>query len=173
MLNLLIAPAIAEDIPALVDLVNSAYRGERSRRGWTTEADFLEGDLRTDIPTLSREMTQPDALIVKCSNEMGAILGCVYLQGKMDALYLGMLTVDPNYQNLGIGKKLLQAAADHAKKYHYTSIQMNVISLRAELIGWYERQGYHKTGEKKPFLVDPVFGIPQVPLDFVVLSKQI
>ena len=36
-------PATPADVPALVALVNSAYRGESSRAGWTTEADLLDG----------------------------------------------------------------------------------------------------------------------------------
>jgi len=170
---MIIAPATTEDIPCLVDLANQAYRGEISRRGWTTEADLIEGSLRTDVASLSQDMNQPESLVLKCTNAIGAIVGCVYLQGKKNSLYLGMLSVSPNHQNLGIGKKLLKASADHAQKNHYATIQMTVISLREELILWYERQGFQKTGGKKPFLVDPLFGVPKIPLEFVVLSKPI
>ncbi len=168
-----IVPATPEDIPALVDLVNSAYRGEKSREGWTTEADLIEGALRTDVPTLSHEIGLPGACMLKCLDASGTLVGCVYLRGQAHSLYLGMLSVSPSQQNLGIGKQLLHAATQHAQKNHFATIHMTVISLRSELIAWYKRQGYLKTGEKKPFPRDPTFGVPKLPLEFVVLSKQV
>src|SRR5262245_55189865 len=92
------------DVQDLVKLVNSAYRGEGSKKGWTTEADLLAGDLRTDEPTLTRMMTAPDSVFLKYRNDEGVIEGCVYLQKRGDKLYLGMLSVSPELQARGIGK---------------------------------------------------------------------
>jgi len=168
-----ILTATNTDIPLLVSLINSAYRGEASRRGWTTEADLLEGELRTDIPTLTQVMNKPAAVILKHTDEEGRITGCVFLEKHERGLYLGMLSVSPELQAAGIGKKLLAAATDHAKANDCHVIFMSVISLRHELIAWYERYGYQLTGETKPFPVDNRFGEAKQPLEFAIMEKKI
>lgn len=102
------------EVPMLVKLVNSAYRGIGSKRGWTTEADLLDG-LRVNEETLTAMLHTPGAVIAKYSNEAGETEGCVYLEQQGDKLYLGLLTVSPDIQAKGIGKILLQAAEQHAK----------------------------------------------------------
>jgi ribosomal protein S18 acetylase RimI-like enzyme len=168
-----IKPAGVIDIPDLVKLVNSAYRGESSKKGWTTEADLLAGDLRTDDSTLSSMMNSPGSAILKYTNDTGVIEGCVYLQKRGDRLYLGMLSVSPVLQSSGIGKKLMTAAHDYAQAQNCRSIFMRVISVRPELIAWYERRGYYLTGETEPLPNDPRFGIPTQPLEFVIMEKKI
>ena len=88
-------------------------------------------------------------------------------------IYLGMLTVSPALQDRGIGKKLLAAADEYAKQQHCSAIFMTVISVRSELIAWYERHGYKRTGETKPFPTDNRFGMTTQPLEFVVLEKEL
>jgi ribosomal protein S18 acetylase RimI-like enzyme len=166
----LIAHVTEKDISALDILVNSAYRGESSKKGWTTEADLL-GGLRTDKDSLSKLITEPGGSILKYSGEDGNLQGCVYLKIKGSKLYLGMLTVSPELQAKGIGKKLLFAAETHARKSGCTSVIMTVISVRHELIAWYERHGYRPTGETEPFPTDPKFGLPKQPLVFIVMEK--
>ena len=168
-----VSPASIRDIPALVALINSAYRGEASKKGWTTEADLLKGELRTDIPTLTAIIENTDAVILKYVSEKGSITGCVYLHIKERGLYLGMLTVSPQLQGAGIGKQLLAAADNYAKENNCNSIFMNVISLRHELIAWYERNGYRQTDERVPFPTDHRFGVPVQPLEFVILEKEV
>lgn len=165
--------ATSGDIPALVSLLNSAYRGDASKKGWTTEAHLLKGELRTDETTLQKLMQQPGAVFLKYTNEENETEGCVFLQKKETKLYLGMLSVSPLIQAKGIGKQLMAAAIDHAKQQNCTSVFMRVISVRHELIAWYERQGYHKTGETEPFPADDRFGIPAQPLEFVIMEKMI
>ena len=160
------------DIAELVQLINSAYRGDSSRQGWTTEADILSG-IRTDIETLRTELTAPGAQMLKATNEKGVIDGCVFLQQQQLQLYLGMLTVAPHLQNKGLGKRLLQAAESVAKDLSCTHIAMTVISLRHELIDWYKRHGYRPTGENRPFIVGEHIGVPSQPLSFIVLKKNI
>lgn len=159
-----------EDVPQLVSLINSAYRGEVSRQGWTTEADLLEGELRTDIATLTNLMNDPEGLVLKYVNDEG-ILGSVYLKKQERGLYLGMLTVSPKKQTAGIGKELMKAAEEIAREKNCPCIFMNVISVRDELIAWYERQGYFKTGETKPLPADTRFGKPTRPLEFAIMQK--
>lgn len=165
-------PATLNDIDALEVLINSAYRGDTSKKGWTTEADLL-GGIRTDKESLTALLTKPGATFLVVEHETG-LAGCVYLEIQGNALYLGMLTVSPELQNAGIGKKLMQAAEGFAKQHQLTKITMTVISVRHELIAWYERHGYHKTGETKPFpMNNPKFGLPKQFLEFVVMEKGV
>ena len=167
-----ILTATEADIPALNALVNSAYRGDSSRRGWTTEADLLDG-IRTTDESLRTMLQNPAATILKYE-VAGQLLGCVYLEKKDDALYLGMLTVSPDAQTGGIGKQLMAAAEQLARDRHCRAVTMTVIPQRTELIAWYERRGYRLTGETQPFpMDDPRFGLPKVPLSFIVLEKEI
>ncbi|HEX7903812.1 MAG TPA: GNAT family N-acetyltransferase [Chitinophagaceae bacterium] len=166
-----IITATTNDIPALVTLMNSAFRGEVSKQGWTTEADLLEGDKRTDEATVTELMQTPGAIFLKYVNEKSEPIGCVFLQKKESKLYLGMLTVSPAIQAKGIGKQLMNAAAEYAKQQHCSAIFMNVISLRPELIAWYERQGYYKTGKTAPFPNDNRFGTPTQSLEFLIMEK--
>ena len=155
----------------MLTLVNSAYRGEHSKKGWTTEADLLEG-LRTDADSLTKMLNKQDAAILKFCNSDNVLQGCVYLENKGNKMYLGMLTVSPLEQAKGIGKKLLFAGEKYAGDQKCSAIEMTVISVRDELIRWYQKHGFYKTGETKPFS-DIKFGIPKQPLEFIVLEKKL
>jgi ribosomal protein S18 acetylase RimI-like enzyme len=162
------------DIPFIVSLLNMGYRGEVSKLGWTTEADLLLGDKRTDEEDISRLMQAPGAIFLKYTELPDEkISGCVFLQKTEKRLYLGMLCVSPYVQTRGIGKQLLAAAEDFARQMQCDSIFMSVISKRYELIHWYERKGYRPTGETKPFPVSEKFGIPTQHLEFIILEKEI
>jgi ribosomal protein S18 acetylase RimI-like enzyme len=168
----MILKATIKDIPEINILVNSAYRGDSSRQGWTTEADLLDG-IRTDERLLTETINKEDVTILKYVHN-DKIEGIVSLTTANDHIYLGMLTVNPMIQNQGIGKKLLMAAVDFAIEHQKPKIRMTVISTRAELIAWYERHGYVKTGETSPFPMDnPDFGLPKQFLEFVVLEKSV
>lgn len=168
----MIAIARKEDAPMLSELVNAAYRGDSSRKGWTTEADLLDGT-RTDANAIKDLIANPGTLVLKYL-EGEKILGCVELNRKGDRLYLGMLTVDPSCQGKGIGKILMTAAEKEAGNQRCQSIFMTVISVRHELIAWYVRHGYRDTGQRKPFFVpDARWGLPKMDLEFVILEKKI
>jgi len=168
-----IVPADLEDIPALVTLMNCAYHGDASKKGWTTEAHLLKGELRTDESTLFKLINLPGARFLKYVNEKNEIQGCVFLQKKENKIYLGMLSVSPLIQAKGIGKQLMAAGEMYVKEQACHSIFMKVISIRHELIAWYERQGYNRTGKTEPFPIDNRFGIPTQPLEFIILEKTI
>jgi GNAT superfamily N-acetyltransferase len=171
-LDLQISIATLADIPALVLLVNSAYRGESSKKGWTTEAELLDG-VRIMPESLLEQMNGQGQYIFKATNEQGNIVGCVSLLEKEQKIYLGMLTVQPTIQGGGIGKLLLNASEDFAKQKGKSCIEMTVISVRKELIAFYERRGYLLTGEKRPFPNDPKFGIHKQALEFIVMEKNL
>lgn len=159
----------------IVKLVNSAYRGEGAKKGWTTEADLLDGQ-RVDADGIRENINKEDSVILVAENDdNGDLLGCVHLEKQEARCYLGMLTVDPNLQKHGIGKMLLEESEALAQFWDCTSIFMTVISIRKELIAWYEKHGFRNTGEKKPFPYgDERFGIPKVQgLEFVILQKKL
>lgn len=167
-----ITPATLTDVPALNILVNSAYRGEEAKQGWSSEADLLDGT-RIDEAALRDLINSPGTTILKYEED-NSLLGCVELRMEGKKLYLGMLSVKPGIQGKGIGKKLLLAGEEHARKTGCSAITMTVIDGRKELIDWYVRHGYVLTGERKPFIVpDERWGIPKQKLEFVVLEKVV
>jgi N-acetylglutamate synthase-like GNAT family acetyltransferase len=138
----LIRPATTEDLPTLLDLVHAAYRGEG---GWTTEADLIDGT-RTDTDEL-RELL-PDLLVVE---QDGALLGCCSLVPRGDRASFGLFAVRPAQQGAGVGSALLAAAEERARQLGLSAIEMSVVSVRSELLAYYERRGYAATGETRPF----------------------
>jgi ribosomal protein S18 acetylase RimI-like enzyme len=164
-----IAVASKEDISSMVPLINSAYRGEESKRGWTTEADMVNGEIRTSENELERLMSNPAVTFLKYE-ETGVLVACVFLQQRDDKLYLGMLSVKPDQQAKGIGRKLIDAAEQLAKAKSLQAVIMRVIDRRTELIHWYERRGYSDTGLREAW-ENSVFGSAAVPIQFAVLEK--
>jgi len=154
-------PALAADVPAIVALVESAYRGDSGRLGWTTESDLLDGR-RTDVDGVGALLLQADSVVLLAERD-GELLACCHLERQGEAGYFGMFAVNPLLQNGGIGKALLAQAERHAREHwQCLAMRMTVIEQRAELIAWYERRGYQRTGEYRPFPYgDERFGIPR------------
>lgn len=161
------------DVDAIVALVESAYRGDASRAGWTTEADLL-GGRRTGADEVAPLVDAGALLVVE---REGAPIASVLVRSETpERAYLGMLTVRPTAQASGLGSALLAAAEAHARDVlGARTLRMTVISVRAELLGWYARRGYALTGERAPFPYgDPRFGEPKRDdLEFVVLEKAL
>lgn len=168
--------ARSDDAPAIVALVNSAYRGDSSRVGWTTEADLLGGQRTDEIAIRDFIAGAPQQRMLLSEDLEGSLQACVQLQNRGDHAYLGMLTIRPTLQASGLGRALL-ASAEHDVRAAWGSSRMvmTVIEQRDELIAWYERRGYARTGEKAAFPYgDPRFGEPKRPdLRFVVLAKDL
>lgn len=164
--------ATRDDIPALVTLINSAYRGEASKAGWTTEADIIGGEHRILLSELEELMNRPGVVFLKAQNENKQLQGTVFLEKREEQLYLGMLSVAPGWQGKGIGHQLVQAAEAYCKQQQLGSILMRVIHLRKELIAWYERRGYFNTGRIENYQPSPYETI-LIPFHFVLLQKDI
>ncbi|MGQ2990883.1 MAG: GNAT family N-acetyltransferase [Brevundimonas sp.] len=167
--------ATSVDIPTLRRLIESAYRGDSAKAGWTHEADLLGGD-RTSDAELAGIIADPDQVLLMTEDE-GEAVGCVRVMRQADgSTYLGMLTVSPGRQAGGLGRALLAAAETEAiARFAAPRMEMTVISTRSELIAWYERRGYALTGERRPFPLEARdFGdlSPQT-LEFVVLAKPL
>ncbi|MFN7262298.1 MAG: GNAT family N-acetyltransferase [Pseudobdellovibrionaceae bacterium] len=154
--------AVIQDVEKLVDLVNSAYRGDFSKKGWTTEAELLGGQ-RIDRQSVIDQMKLKDSVILVYEQEP-KILACVFLSKKDSrTAYLGMFTVHPELQGQGLGKHVLSTAEDFCRReWGIQVVEMTVIRQRPELIAWYERRGYERTGRTEDFPYgDERFGIPK------------
>jgi GNAT superfamily N-acetyltransferase len=172
--NLIFSDATASDVTTIVGLVESAYRGDVSRKGWTTEADLLDGQ-RTDPVGVAEIITKPLSRVLLGRVE-GELLACCHLEKLGDACYFGMFSVAPNLQGGGIGKQMVNEAERIARaEWQCIKMEMTVISVRNELIEWYERRGYRRTGVYKPFPYgDARFGIPKRDdLRFELLEKTL
>ena len=166
--------AVADDVPALVELVNSCYRGDVSKQGWTTEADLLDGQ-RMDADGMTELLERTDTIVLIAEAE-GSIVACCELQHGTDGAYFGMFSVRPTIQGSGLGKRVLAEAEDTAaREWGCRLMRMKVLKQRPELIAWYERRGYTNTGRTEPFPYgDETFGRPKRDdLAFVELTKEL
>ncbi|KAF4343603.1 murein transglycosylase [Fusarium beomiforme] len=165
-MSLTFRPATPKDVAPLLSLIISAYRGQESRAGWTTEADLL-ADERISSDDLLSKITDPKGVILmvftntspsetsketNCDSAPRLVGCCEVLQKDEERAYFGLFAVSPKLQAGGIGKQVLQYAENYAARNWGTKIMtMWVIWTRKELIDWYARRGYVKTGEKSPF----------------------
>jgi GNAT superfamily N-acetyltransferase len=163
-----------EDAEAVLALVRRAYRGETSRAGWTTEAHLLD-DERIDLAGVQRKIAGPDGFVLLALADGTTLVACCELASRGNGLgCFGMFAVEPTRQAGGIGPAVLATAESMAvQRWRLSAMELTVIAQRRELIAWYERRGYHRTGDTRPFPYDAlVNGRALRPdLHFVVLKK--
>lgn len=161
-----IRPATAADVPALLQLVHAAYRGEG---GWTTEAGLIDGS-RTDADELTALL--PHLLVAE---QDGTPVGCCALTQRGERGHFGLFAVDPVRQGAGLGSALLTAAEERTRELGLAEVEMTVLAPRSELIAYYARRGYQATGETRPF----PYGVERngrprtEDLEFVLLVKRL
>ncbi|MFI1865355.1 GNAT family N-acetyltransferase [Streptomyces jumonjinensis] len=162
------------DVPALVELIQSAYRGERSRAGWTTEADLIGGG-RVDAAGVRKVIEGSDSRLI-VTERAGELVACCQLERREKEAYFGMFAVSPLLQAGGIGRRVL-ARAEHLARTEWgaRTMQMTVLAPRHELIAWYERRGYRRTGLLSPFPYgEETVGVPfRDDLVFELLLKDL
>lgn len=167
-------PAEPSDVAEVVALVESAYRGDASRAGWTTEADLLQGQ-RTDPEQIAALLAAADGVLLLAIQD-GLVVACCQLQNRGARAYFGLFAVSPRAQGGGIGKQVIAYAERYAATtWSAAHMEMTVIRQRTDLIAFYERRGYRDTGVRSPFPYgDERFGIPQRDdLEFTLLDKDI
>lgn len=166
--------AVEADVPDVVALVETAYRGEASREGWTTEADILDGQ-RTDTDAIEDILADPGSRLM-LAFDGDNLVACCHLERREGYAYFGMFAVKPTLQGSGVGKQVLAAAERWVlHEWDIHEMHMTVISVREELITWYERRGYARTGKRTPFPYgDDRFGLPRRDdLEFELLVKEL
>ncbi|MFI7356519.1 GNAT family N-acetyltransferase [Streptomyces avidinii] len=166
--------AVETDVPELVELVESAYRGDASREGWTTEADYLDGQ-RTDPDGVRAVIAAPDGVLLVVERA-GELVACCQLEHRGNHVYFGMFAVRPGLQGGGLGKEILAEAERRAREtWGAEEMRMTVVNVREELIAYYVRRGYRRTGELSPFPYgDERFGVPlRDDLSFELLVKSL
>lgn len=175
MTDLTIRPATLDDIPALHALIESAYRGEVSRAGWTTEADLLDGQ-RTDPEDLADIIADPAQAMLTAWRD-GEMVGCVLIAERETGVgYFGMLSVRPTLQAAGLGRRLVAAAeVELAARFGARRVRISVFPQRESLIAWYARLGYRDTGQTLPFdYGNPRLGLPlRDDLYFIVMAREL
>lgn len=165
--------ATINDVHELVTLVNGSYRGEDSKKGWTTEA-YILGGARTDEEMIAEQINTRNAAILKYTDDKTSkIIGAIYHEIKGNKLYVGMLSVSPLVQGKGIGRALLDHAAAYGLQHNCEVLYGTIIAGRTELMDWYLRYGFNYTGKKLPFPADTRFGIPKKPLELLEIEKEI
>jgi ribosomal protein S18 acetylase RimI-like enzyme len=164
------------DVDDVVGLVQSAYRGDPSRQGWTTEADLLEGQ-RTDAAAVQELIEQADSVLLLALKKGTLVGSCQLVCRELgESSYFGMFAVRPGLQGVGLGRSVLAEAERVARaRWGARVMRMTVIRQREELIEWYRRRGYEPTGESEPFPYgDERYGVPlRDDLEFIVLEKRI
>lgn len=161
-------------VGAIVALVESAYRGDSGRRGWTTESDLLDGQ-RTDTQAVLEVLEHPHSKMLLAERDDRLLATC-HLEQRGKSAYFGMFAVDPGEQGSGLGKSMLAEAERIAcEHWQCRTMRMTVIEQRNDLIGWYERRGYRRSGEYQPFPYgNERFGIPRRDdLRFELLLKDL
>lgn len=157
-------------IPELKKLINSAYRGDHSKQGWTTEADLVDG-LRIVEEELNELIHKNGSRILVLFDDNNKLIGSIHTQHENDeTLYFGMLAVEPTLQGQGIGKKLIQAVIELANDLKCKEIRILVIQLRSELIAYYERLGFKKSGKKEDFPLPHLTKVPNIYLIEMIKS---
>lgn len=169
--------ASIEDAEALAKLVNSAYRGESARAGWTYESDYIGGQ-RTDQELLERDIKDPNVQFL-CIRQGKEIIACVRLQidGSPSevSVQLGMLSVKPTLQSRGLGKILVFQSEKWARSQGIERMTLSVLHVRDTLMQWYERLGYLRTKKTSPFPYgDLRTGNPYQPgYHFIIFEKNL
>jgi GNAT superfamily N-acetyltransferase len=159
------------DAPAIAALIEEGYRGDESRRGWTTEANLIEGN-RTSVAEIEGYIADPNARFLMAF-DAGVLIGCSLIKNEEGQGYFGMFAVKPTLQGGGHGKQILAHAERQIRTlWNCTRVAMTVISIREDLIAYYERRGYARSGTK-PFPFDREPGAKRTDFHFVVLTKTL
>ncbi|MFA3037832.1 GNAT family N-acetyltransferase [Acinetobacter pittii] len=173
MNNLNFRSAQFPDIPQLVVLINKSYR-EQQDRSWTTELDWVEGQRITEFQ-LEAQLQLRNSTLLIAETSVSKLIACIGLTFENNQVEIGTFCTDPQVQNMRVGRSVLEYAEQYALKEdpHLTSALMYVLDVRSELIAYYERRGYMKTGNKQSYPVEANVGVPSVPIKLVEMKKDL
>jgi GNAT superfamily N-acetyltransferase len=129
--------ATSDDAPALVHLINAAYR---------VEDFFIDGDRTSERDVRARLAAPGASFLVIDGPAAGQPAGAVYVEIRGTRGYFGLLSVDPGRQKQGLGRALVQAAEAHCRAAGCRDMDIDVVNLRRELPAFYSGLGYIATG---------------------------
>lgn len=152
--------AAVEAAGAIAALTNIAYR---------VEAFFIRGDRVSEAEVKARMAAAGAAFLVVDGTQPGQLDGSVYVELRGDRGYFGLLSVHPDRQGAGLGRRLVEAAEAHARAAGCTALDIDVVNLRTELPPFYRRLGFQEVGTA-PF---PAPGKLSQPIHLVLMSKAL
>lgn len=160
------------EVPEVVDLVNDAYGRTETESGWTSEDEILDGP-RVQAADVREILERPASAMLVAELE-GEIVAAGHVQELEPGVSeIGMLSVRPELQAKGLGREVLARAEDFARaEQEAQRVVLHVLTIREELLEWYERRGYERTGETKPFEPEEPQRSLVGPLAFEVLEKR-
>jgi GNAT superfamily N-acetyltransferase len=141
----------------IVSVINAAFR---PAEGFVFERD------RIDLESV-RDLLHKGTFLIAEDHEV--LCGCVYVELRGGRSYLGLLSVDPQSQKTGLGAKLMDAAEAHCAKAGSRHMDLQIVSLRTEMYGFYHRRGYVEN-DTEPL---PLGLNPKLPCHFVKMSKPL
>jgi GNAT superfamily N-acetyltransferase len=145
------------DVDAIVQLINAAFMVERIA---------FDGD-RIDAQGV-RELVKKGTFLA--AEDATGLAGCVYVEVAGERSSLGLLSVDPGRQGMGLGRRLVAAAEQHSRSAGCCAMDLRVISPRAEqLLPFYQHLGYTQTGTA-PFSSDVK---PKVSCHYITMAKPL
>ena len=134
-----IVKAEKNDLEAILKLQKECYVIEAEIYN-----DYNIAPLTQDIQSLEEEFEKSAVLKAVIENKIiGSARGFV----ENETLYIGRLIVDKNYQNKGIGQKLLDAMEQHFKKY--ARIELFTGSKSEKNLYLYNKKGYKEFKRQK------------------------
>lgn len=172
-MNLNFRLAELSDIPSLVKLINQSYR-EQQGRSWTTEVEFVKGQ-RISHEQLEQQLELSNSLLIVAETDSSKIVACIGLNFQDNNVEIGTFCTDPHIQNMKVGRCVLEYAEQFAlqKAPELDSAVMYVLDVRSELIAYYERRGYVKTGNEEPYPIDADVGMPLIPIKLIEMKKDL
>ncbi|MFW1646964.1 GNAT family N-acetyltransferase [Acinetobacter nosocomialis] len=173
MMNLNFRLAELSDIPLLVDLINHSYRAQQGR-SWTTEVEFVKGQ-RISQEQLTQQLKLSNSVLLVAEIDSSQIVACIGLTFQNNTVEIGTFCTDPQIQNMKVGRSVLEYAEQFAlqKTPELDSALMYVLNVRSELIAYYERRGYTKTGHVEPYPTEADVGIPLIPIKLIEMKKDL
>jgi len=149
--------ATPADAAKITSVINSAFH--------IAEGFFLDGNRITQ--TEVEELLTKGAFLLAEAD--GKLDGCVYVELRGKRSYLGLLSVDPERQQGGLGSFLMNEAENYCRERGSRFMDILIVNLREELPQFYRKRGYVDNGTT-PF---PTDAQTKLPCHFINMTKPL
>ncbi len=143
----------SEDLEQAVKLINKVYEVAESGL-------WASGTQRTSLRELAELIELNQIIVAKCKSR---VVGCLRLQHMTSSFQFGMLAVDLNYRNLGIGKGLIDFAEEVALSSNAPQMTLKILTPKNEIYPqkeelkiWYKKLGYQYIGNRNAVEHEPI-----------------